>query len=186
MKQKNKDTLRGFGFNKLDWGSSGRMLSTIKRLTSTFTVSEKTKSPKNPVFCPVCKKKFNVNNIKRIPTHYERYYFLNSSRITCKGSWSVQPSENFVTTTIEKCSTSIGSINVGDNLLIDFSRAVWKEIANKDGLIEDKISRIELVKRLDNAGDLYSFTHLIYFENLDKAVRNNSALFNQCINLTKK
>lgn len=178
VKSPKKDSLRGIG--KLGWSGGGKMHSTIKRLVGSFQEVKKCRSRKNKynVSCEVCGKLFKVNNVGKVPSH-TRY----TSQI-CRGSWVKQSSDKYTVECLESVSSAIGIINVGDILLVDFSRTILQELYNgfRD-IIELQISRIEMVCLLCNDGSVYSRRELIYFKDLPTPIPNSISIIRHCIKI---
>lgn len=180
LKTPKEDSLRGTGVNKMGWSEGGRMHSTVKRLMKSFsTENTPTKREnKKKVTCPICKKEFLTNNPNKVPDHKRRY-----TSYMCEGSFSKQKSGEIITHEISFVPTSLGILNVGDGLLIDFTRTIWKEYGDFDDLIKSKVLKIEQIDYLRNDGTIYGSSIKLYLEGLDIPVPNNLSLFNHCMKI---
>lgn len=187
VKGAKNNSLRGIG--KLNgWSESATMFSTLRRLIATFTSDRyvpKTKVYKKETECPVCKKKFHLNNTSRIPTHTGyRSYFYKNNVAKCKGSWSEQLSDRQNVIEQDSIFSILGKIKVGDKFLIDFSRAILREIDDSySDLFETTLEKIIITENLKNNNAVYSFKESLYFKGVKNPIPNNSSYLRHAIKI---
>jgi hypothetical protein len=174
IKSPKEDSLRGIG--KLGWTESGKTISTVRRLQSSFEDQEtKSRGKKDTIICPVCKTKFKINNINKIPNHFQRIGLFGWGRNNeiCKGSYSKQKSDKFIIKNLDFTSSAIGKITVGDRILVDFSRAILQEYDKTyQDIIELTLLKIEETIFLCNDNSQYSSKSLLYFNKISNSIPN--------------
>lgn len=197
IKSPHMDSLRGTGVEKLGWTEGNKVIGTVKRLTASFSTDSvgSKRSNKQIGKCPHCQFEFRTNNPDRVPDHQEDkgwYWSMhrnNNDRRICQGAWT-QQREPALDAQIEMQQISVGTgwgkpvevIQVGDSVLIDFTRAVLKEYwPGIDEIKQVTLERIVLTQSFRRDGTLYCEGRELYFSEVPKPI--NQAVIDRWMTL---